>query len=108
VALLATLDDAPTRRAVEAERTVLHALGGGCSVPVGALAACAGAGLALTAGVFAPDGTRAILGAAHGTDPAAVGTAVARRLLELGAAEVLAASDRSARLDRPAPAEVRP
>ena len=28
----------PTRRAVEAERTVLHALGGGCSVPVGAAA----------------------------------------------------------------------
>ena len=37
-ALLAALDHAPTRRAVDAERAVLHALGGGCSVPVGAAA----------------------------------------------------------------------
>ena len=34
-ALLKPLDDVPTRYAVTAERTALHALGGGCSVPIG-------------------------------------------------------------------------
>jgi hydroxymethylbilane synthase len=34
-ALLAPLDDAATRYAVTAERAALHALGGGCSVPIG-------------------------------------------------------------------------
>ena len=35
---LSALNHEPTRRAVDAERAMLHALGGGCSVPVGALA----------------------------------------------------------------------
>jgi len=34
-AILKPLDDAPTRYAVTAERVALHALGGGCSVPIG-------------------------------------------------------------------------
>ncbi len=34
-AILKPLDDAPTRYAVTAERAALHALGGGCSVPIG-------------------------------------------------------------------------
>ncbi len=35
---LSALNHEPTRRAVDAERAMLHALGGGCSVPIGALA----------------------------------------------------------------------
>jgi hydroxymethylbilane synthase len=38
VALVAALDHAPTRVAVEAERALLRALGGGCLAPLGALA----------------------------------------------------------------------
>lgn len=34
--LLAALDDPETRRAVEAEREILHRLGGGCGMPLGA------------------------------------------------------------------------
>ncbi len=107
LALLASLDHAPTRRAVEAERAVLHTLGGGCSVPVGAVASCDGHQLTLTAGVFAVDGTRAIRAEGHGTDPIAVGTATARRLIELGAGDVLEACDRAVRLEASAPTEVR-
>jgi hydroxymethylbilane synthase len=99
IALLAALDDALTRRAVEAERTVLHTLGGGCSVPVGAWATADGPTIRLAAGVFAIDGTRALRADGQGQDPAALGRAVAERLLALGAGEILAAcvpDDRSA------------
>ena len=106
LALLAALDDPASRRAVAAERAVLHALGGGCSVPVGAMAVCRGATVALTTGVFAVDGTRALRAEGRGTDAAAVGAATARRLLEMGAAAILAASDKTARVSSPAPTEV--
>jgi hydroxymethylbilane synthase len=89
---LAALDDAATRRRVTAERAVLHVLGGGCSVPVAALAAIDGGTIALTATVFAADGSHAVSAAARGDDPDALGLAVARRLLDLGAGALLAAA----------------
>jgi hydroxymethylbilane synthase len=101
VHLLAALDDAPTRRAVIAERTLLHALGGGCSVPVGAVAVCDRAQVVLTGGVFTLDGTRALRVEERGTDAAAVGELAAHRLLALGAEEILASFNRTARLDPP-------
>ena len=100
--LLETLDHTDTRRAVTAERRLLHALGGGCSVPVGATATCDGAHLTLAAGVFALDTPRALRVAGSGTDPDALGHALARGLLDLGAGEILAAFDKSPRLDSPA------
>jgi len=89
--LLAALDDTPTRRAVIAERTLLHALGGGCSVPVGAIAVCTRSQLTLAAGVFTLDGTRGIRVEERGTDASALGEAAAHRLLALGAGEILGA-----------------
>lgn len=89
-ALLRGLDDEATRRAVDAERMVLHALGGGCSVPVGATAAIADGALQMTAGVFALDEPRRIQIEVSGFDPNAVGHEAARRLLDLGAGEILA------------------
>src|SRR5439155_25571174 len=53
VAALAPLDHAPTRRAVMAERAVLHALRGGCSVPVGARSRAARDRVAVDPGVVA-------------------------------------------------------
>jgi len=50
-ALVARLDHAPTRAAVEAERAFLHATGGGCRAPIGALALVEGDELILRAGV---------------------------------------------------------
>lgn len=99
---LEALDHADTRRAVTAERGLLHALGGGCSVPVGATATCDGPRLTLAAGVFALDTPRALRIAGSGTDPVQLGYALARGLLDLGAGEILAAVDKSPRLDSPA------
>lgn len=95
---LERLEHRPTRRAVETERTVLHELRGGCSVPVGALARAEGERLTVRAGVFAPAGDRPIVVEAEGTDPQVTGREAARRLLEQGAGEILAALEREPRL----------
>jgi hydroxymethylbilane synthase len=95
---VARLDHAATRAAVESERAVLHALRGGCSVPVGAYARVEGASIALDAGVFAPGGDRAIRVQVTGDAPAETGARAAERLLERGAAEILRAVERSARI----------
>jgi len=81
------LDDARTRAAVTAERTVLNVLEAGCSAPVGALAEVAegddGDELWVRAVALTPDGTVAVRRSATGTPDDAVG--VGRRL----AAEML-------------------
>jgi hydroxymethylbilane synthase len=97
--LLSVLEDAPTRRAVDAERTLLHALGGGCSVPVGAIAQTDGDDILLRAGVFGIQPPRAIRVQRHGSDPVALGEAAARQLIDLGASTILEAFDKTARLD---------
>ena len=56
LALLAAIDDRPTRLAVEAERAFLSASGGGCRAPIGALATIAGEELDLLGGYARPDG----------------------------------------------------
>lgn len=49
VSLVAPLDHRPTRLAVQAERSLLRALGGGCLAPLGALAEVAGGQIRLRA-----------------------------------------------------------
>ncbi len=88
---LRVLDDAATRSAVDAERTMLHVLGGGCSVPVGALATAAAGGLALTGAVFDLSSGAALRVFLTGADSTALGQLAAARLIELGAGELLAA-----------------
>jgi hydroxymethylbilane synthase len=101
---LAALDHATSRRAVTAERTVLHLLRGGCAVPVGALARIEGSMVAVDAGVFAPEGDRAVRVEVVGATPEATGAEAARQLLARGAGEILAALDRVPRVA----VEVRP
>jgi hydroxymethylbilane synthase len=101
---LAALDHAISRRAVMAERTVLHLLRGGCSVPVGALARVEGPMVAVDAGVFAPEGDRAVRVEVVGATPEATGAEAARQLLARGAGEILAALERVPRVA----GEVRP
>jgi len=97
---LARLDDPATRRTVAAERAVLHALGGGCSVPVGAVAVARdGGALGLTAGVFSMDGLSSSWTNLMGEEPLALGEAAARQLLSAGARTILAAFDKQARLE---------
>jgi len=86
--LLASIDDEPSHRALRAERAVLAALGGSCTVPVGAYAeaAAAGAGAAVRVSglVASGDGRTVIRMARRGEDPVAVGTELARALLAGG------------------------
>jgi hydroxymethylbilane synthase len=89
---LARLGDHASQRRVTAERAVLHALGGGCSAPVAALATIDAGEVALIATVFAVDGRHAVSATARGGDADAIGLAVAGRLLELGAGPLLAAA----------------
>lgn len=99
--LLAALDDPDTRRAVTAERHVLHVLGGGCSVPVGASAAVDGRSVELTAAVFDVADGRALRTACRGRSAEAVGEAVARALLQLGAGPLLTAHEPGAPPEAP-------
>jgi len=63
-ALLAAIDDAPTRAELEAERALLAELGGTCHSPVAVLCRAAGDTLAMRAALFSPDGSERIEGSA--------------------------------------------
>jgi len=76
--LLIGIDHAPTRLAVEAERTFLAASGGGCRAPIGALAMARENELDLLGGYASPDGAEAIV--AHRRGPHTAGADLAREL----------------------------
>jgi hydroxymethylbilane synthase len=78
LALMAAMDDAATRRAVESERAFLAASGGGCRAPIGALATLDGDELDLLGGYASPDGRQAIVARRRGQ--ASAGQDVAREL----------------------------
>ena len=90
--LLEPLGDADTAACVRAERQVSLALGGNCTIPLGAHARREGAGLLLRAVVAAPDGRR--MARAHVTgpagDPEALGRRAADELRRGGAEDILA------------------
>lgn len=92
IALVATLDDAPTRAAVMAERAFLAELGAGCRAAVGAHATIEGHELRLSAMIGAPDGrlVRATRSGAVDDGPE-LGVSLARDLLLAGGAGFLAA-----------------
>ena len=90
--VVAAIDDADARAALDAERAVVVKLGGGCQMPIGAHAAVDGGSLTLTAIVLSLDGARAIRAESRGDarEAARVGIAVAEDLLSRGAADILA------------------
>ncbi len=99
-ALLAELDDADSRAAVTAERTLLAELEAGCSAPVGAIAEVVESidedgrifeELSLRACVAAVDGSDVIRVSGIGTPgrSAELGLSVAAELFELGARELM-------------------
>ena len=93
-AVLAAVDDPPARAAFTAERAVVAALGGGCQVPIGALAEPAGGRLRLRAMVASLDGSQRLRREAAMPAEAApaLGAAVAERLLADGAGPILEAA----------------
>ncbi|WP_025746039.1 hydroxymethylbilane synthase [Kallotenue papyrolyticum] len=88
-ALLAPLNDAPTARAVQAERAFLRRLAGGCRVPIAAHALPLGAELELHGLLGTPDGAQVVRGVLRGADAEALGLALAEQLLAAGGAAIL-------------------
>ncbi|GAB1406754.1 hydroxymethylbilane synthase [Thermomonas brevis] len=88
--LLSVLDDADTRRCVEAERAMNRALHGSCHVPVAALAQLRGDAIDLHGLVGDAGDGRLVRAQAGGRDPLALGEQVARALLDAGAGAMLA------------------
>ena len=99
VELLATLDHAPSRAAVVAERAMLATLEAGCSAPVAAHAEHAegehGDEIYLRGAVISPDGSRAIRLSRTGTpaDAAEIGKALAADLLHAGADTLMGSTE---------------
>lgn len=89
--LLRALDDPATALTVQAERAFLRRLEGGCQVPVAAHATLDGELLRLHGLIGLPDGTQVVRGehAGPATDGAAIGLALAERLLQQGGAAIL-------------------
>ena len=81
-----------------AERALVRALSATCHTPIGAFAATEGDDLRLIAFVGLPDGSHWIRDEESGSaaDPAAVGEAVGRRMLAVGAGELLAEAEQAA------------
>ena len=101
--IVAAVSDPAAAAALDAERALVEAIGGGCQTPVGALATwvettspagpTAAGELELVACVVAPDGSRAVRGhdRAPARDAIRLGARVGGRLLEEGAGDILAA-----------------
>ena len=90
--ILTALDDTESRQGVEAERSALEALGGGCQVPIGAWGRVEANMLFLEVAVLSPDGVQCLRQQSSGAreDAARIGQHVAHNLLRMGADELLA------------------
>ncbi len=92
LATLRALDDPGAHAATAAERSLLRELGGGCHVPIAAYAAVEGDVLYLRALVAGPSGAAIVRGSRRGpmAQAEALGREMARELVRLGCAELLA------------------
>jgi len=90
-AALSPLNHMPTRTTVLAERAFLNTLEGSCQIPVGAFAETDGETITIRGLVAEIDGTRILMekDTAENAQGEALGIAVAERLKEAGAAEIL-------------------
>ena len=87
---IAALRHAPTERELYAERALARALGAGCHTPIGGHATSLGDGaLELRAFVGVLDGSLWVRDSLTGTDPVALGEAVAERLRSVGVEAIL-------------------
>lgn len=88
---LKILDDANSRHAAVAERSLVRNLGGTCVSPIGAHATIDGETLHLTACVGDPEGKRILrdTGSGPGTEANRIGARLAERLNEQGAQDLL-------------------
>ena len=87
------MNDPAARAATTCERALLNSLGGGCQVPIGALAEIRNGKLHLDAIVADPDGSKLLRESREGNldDPEGLGSAVGEMLLSRGGDEILEA-----------------
>lgn len=85
------LNDYPSRAAITAERSLMGELEGGCQVPIGALGTVEGDNLLLEGVVAALDGSTTLRSQVAGkiTEADTLGRKLAKKLLGLGAGEIL-------------------
>ena len=91
--IVGAVDDSDAAVALEAERALVEALGGGCQTPIGALAyPVDGGNLELVAAVASLDGSRIVRAEARAPrrDAAALGARIGRQLIAQGADAILA------------------
>lgn len=86
---LSALEDLETRMSVTAERALLAALGGGCSLPVGAHATYDGDQVSMRGMVAKIDGGKLIHVQGRGAEPYELGAELAQQALAQGAGEML-------------------
>jgi hydroxymethylbilane synthase len=89
--LLKFIDNPDARAATACERALLGRLGGGCQVPIGALAEVRGGRLHLQAVVARSDGSEVLRESADGDDPVRLGESVGDTLLRRGGEAILEA-----------------
>jgi hydroxymethylbilane synthase len=89
--LLSQIVDPQTSIAVTAERAFLEGMGGGCTVPIAAYASVEGNTLHLVGMVASEDGLQMVKTRLESTSekPSEAGSALAEKLLSLGAADIL-------------------
>jgi hydroxymethylbilane synthase len=83
--LLDTIDDSNSSKSVQAERSFLKSLGGGCSAPVGAYATVDHGKIWLRGLISSLDGGESIRVEAVGTDPTELGIYLAEQAIREGA-----------------------
>jgi hydroxymethylbilane synthase len=89
IACLVAIDDAPAHRCVLAERAFLAELGGGCDLPVGALARVVDDEIFLTVLLASLDGHVVVRAQARGTDARTTGRDAAAALLDAAGGRAL-------------------
>ena len=89
--MLGSLEHRESRRAFDAERRLMALIGGGCALPLGALAeTTADGGVRLRAVVVSPEGSELVDASATDDDPERAAELAAEQLLKKGAGAILA------------------
>jgi len=86
---IAFLDNAAARTSTTCERALLNRLGGGCQVPIGALAEMRNGKLHLESVVADPDGSKVLRDSRDGEDPETLGREAGASLLSRGGDKIL-------------------
>ena len=89
IGVMTALDDHTSHRALDAERSLMWRLGGGCALPLGAYATIEAESVHLTCVIATPQGDRTVRVHSEGATPEDAATLAAKELIAGGAEEIL-------------------